>query len=705
MTKTRRPSANGARVLSSGDVRYLFALVLSLLGLLGCGDDPAERAAGGAGDGGSGGAGGSEAGARLPCPPGALPVGDACEAPGVPADGCGVGFAHDGVDACEAILPATACGSGEFALPGETMCHGVGSCGAGQWGDIPVEASTVYVDASFGAMGDGSATAPFASVQAGVDAASDGAIVAIAAGSYVENVWVDHPVRLWGVCASDVQIVATSGVAVSLAGNADGSALVGLGLSSGGDALQIVDASSVLLDALWIHDAGGIGIALLGSSAAAGLRLEGSLIENVSGYGISAYDGDVELIDSAIRDVAPDGAANWGVGLIAFTPVQQDKRSVSLERVHIERTRSFGVVVQRAVDTVIADTLIRDVLPSASLGGDGMGIWQRWSASDGARPSLALTASVIERTHATAIGIYGGDATIERTTVRDVAQDDLPGGWGAGIRFFDLGEGTNTPPAGSVRQSTVDRAHRVGVELWAAVAELSSVVVREPQPKLDGAHGFGVIAYVHDLTLEPSDLIMRGSVVDRAHQGGIIVAGSTGLIEDCAVVDTQPKAADDAFGVGISILTELKTALPASAAIHRTVVDGAYGGGVVVGGGDLTLEDVTVRNIARQVNVDDFGDGIGASATLLLIPGILPTTMQVTRATVEGVPRAGISSFGALISVGQSLLDCNGIDLDGENLDGATFGFEDGGGNDCGCGQARVDCKVLTSNIAPPLGL
>ena len=36
-----------------------------------------------------------------------------------------------------------------MALPGETECREIMTCGAGRWGDIPLDATTVYVDWSY----------------------------------------------------------------------------------------------------------------------------------------------------------------------------------------------------------------------------------------------------------------------------------------------------------------------------------------------------------------------------------------------------------------------------------------------------------------------------------------------------------------------------------------------------------------------------
>lgn len=90
---------------------------------------------------------------------------------------------------CAASVPAPSppeCAEGE-ALDGDG-CVPVG-CGVGPWGDLPVDADTIYVDRSASAGGEGTASAPLTTIQAGVDLAAerDGALVAVAAGTYVEN--------------------------------------------------------------------------------------------------------------------------------------------------------------------------------------------------------------------------------------------------------------------------------------------------------------------------------------------------------------------------------------------------------------------------------------------------------------------------------------------------------------------------------------
>ena len=131
-----------------------------------------------------------------------------CIRPGVPADGCAEGFVHDGEYGCDPILPEQPCAPGLMAVPGESACRTVLPCGAGRWGDIPIDAGTIYVDASYSGLdSDGSEARPWTTVSEAVMAAPPGALVAIAAGTYDESVAIlGKPVRLFGVCPEKVTI-------------------------------------------------------------------------------------------------------------------------------------------------------------------------------------------------------------------------------------------------------------------------------------------------------------------------------------------------------------------------------------------------------------------------------------------------------------------------------------------------------------------
>ncbi len=138
-------------------------------------------------------------------PPGFVVPSGICVVPGVPADGCGVGFAHDNLGGCVAVLPSEPCPSGMIALPGDETCREVSPCGQGTWGDIPVDGASEYVDGSYAAAdSDGSAERPWPTISQAVDAAAAGALVAVAPGSYGEDLELNKPIILWGKCPAEV---------------------------------------------------------------------------------------------------------------------------------------------------------------------------------------------------------------------------------------------------------------------------------------------------------------------------------------------------------------------------------------------------------------------------------------------------------------------------------------------------------------------
>src|SRR5262249_5002934 len=141
--------------------------------------------------------------ADMPCPPGERQQSDGrCVPAGVPPGGCGDGFAQDRERSCAPVLPADPCPAGMMAVPGEPECRDIAPCGAGTWGDIPTGADTQYVDQSYpGTDSDGSVQRPWRMLGNAVAATASGAIIAIAAGSYVEDVVIQgKSVRLWGKC-------------------------------------------------------------------------------------------------------------------------------------------------------------------------------------------------------------------------------------------------------------------------------------------------------------------------------------------------------------------------------------------------------------------------------------------------------------------------------------------------------------------------
>ncbi|MDP6935552.1 MAG: hypothetical protein QGG40_21715, partial [Myxococcota bacterium] len=109
------------------------------------------------------------------------------------------------LSACGTDTPLT-CAEGEL-LDGDACVPE--ACGTGTWGDLETDGDTIYVDGSAEEGGDGSKESPFTVIQEGLDAQGEDGMVAVAAGTYVENLEVtsDHSgVHLAGRCRELVTV-------------------------------------------------------------------------------------------------------------------------------------------------------------------------------------------------------------------------------------------------------------------------------------------------------------------------------------------------------------------------------------------------------------------------------------------------------------------------------------------------------------------
>jgi hypothetical protein len=223
------------------------------------------------------------------CPAGEIELDGVCQPAGVVEGQCAEGFVYDGDHGCEPV-GAPICGPGTLAVPGEEACHPVVAC-TGTWGAAPLAANTVYVQA--GAIGGGGSQAmPFASVQQGIDAATNGAVIAIAAGSYAEDVAIGKAVQLWGACPEQTTIVGTGTeiAAVYVQSGAAGAQLHDLGVSGAGIGVLVAGAIDVVIDQLWIHDTARRGIDAETVFGTTSVSVTRTLVENAGGWAFFRWE-------------------------------------------------------------------------------------------------------------------------------------------------------------------------------------------------------------------------------------------------------------------------------------------------------------------------------------------------------------------------------------------------------------------------------
>ncbi len=293
-----------------------------------------------AGGGGAGDGGPSVGSGAVPdsCPAGEAPLPDSDRCTPI-GPRCAAGFErHASGHGCVPLHSGVACKGATRDALGETGCVPLGDCNAA----FPPPDATLFVEA--GASGPGR----FGTLQAALDAAPSGAVIALADGTYRENVVFDRAVKVTvvGRCAEKATLEAASSTTFVLANGGD---LTVRGLTlRGGLGLTSAGAESVLI-------------------------AEDVLVTDAREYALGASKGHVRLSRSVIRNVK-DSKAAPAFGLFAVTGA-----TVELDEAEIASVLGVAVVAHEPKTVVrLRRTLVRDTRPHGVVH-DGFGI------EDGAR--------------------------------------------------------------------------------------------------------------------------------------------------------------------------------------------------------------------------------------------------------------------------------------------------------------------------------
>lgn len=681
-----------------------------------------------------------------------------CRAAGVPPERCAEGFEPLG-DGCEPILPADPCPPGQMAVPGDASCRPVMSCGAGPWGDLPVDGSTEYVDGSYtGGNSDGSADRPWTTIAEGLLAATDGSLVAVAAGSYVEDLSIRKPIRLWGVCPEQVEVVATGDApsAVAFSSGAVGAEVGGLAVT--GDAYGVGASGTVdaVVDRVWVHHTGAPGIAAVMTSARPCLAVRDSLVDQAGDMGVLVSGALLTLESTVVRDTQPAaGSQLFGRGLyIVLDEASGTPAQVVVRRSLIQGNREAGVAVLES-SLVMDGTVVRGTLPPASGSLLGAGVWAEHVQDD--PMSVLLRSSLIEANYLRGVTSTDADLTVEATVIRDTvpAPASQVEGIGVIVQNTTLANGR---PRLTISDSLLERNHALGLDVDGAEVSVRGTTVRGTLPQVsDGTNGRGINIEESPDTGETSTLVMVGSVVEGNHQMGVFVANAHASILGSVVRDTQTIPAELESGMGITIQDDGLSPHGASLELRTSVVEGNRDVGLFLLGAPSTVEATVIRGTRPASGANHSGRGISLQhheaavvpASLILRwctvtdnvefgltvigadaqvescrisqtvaseaghfgDGIATFSMHqaaslhVQATEIVDSARVGLSNFGAFVSVGSTTLQCQAFDLDREPWDGREATFEDRGDNRCGCPTADGPCTAVSAGLDPPVSL
>ncbi len=573
--------------------------------------------------------------------------GGECVTPGVPPELCAKGFEPSRGFSCEPVLPASPCADGEMAVPGEAVCRKVAACPDGDYGDAPDEPATEYVNTTTSCAAQdtdcGSKVKPWPTIQAAVKHAATGAMIAIAAGKYAEDVSVTkNGLRLRGRCPDLTRIVGQDAMlaALTVGPTANGASVTGVSVEGPSVGVWVQRVKDVVLDRIWIHDTEGaaLSVGVTTGSATTQLRITGALIERAHGY---------------------------------------------------------GLVVVGAQATMEA-TVVRHTMPFTQSGKYGLGAYVTSSLDSGDPADFALQGSVIEDSYLSGVAAFGAGVTIEGSVVRDTHSDAPSGQLGVGVAISPVVMWKQTGKL-TVRSSLLERNHGFGAVSYGGELELEGVVVRATDgQQADGLGGIGIGSGPEKTSGTASPLTVKSCLIEQNRTSGISVYGTQATIDRTRVLDTQPDEHDKSFGFG---LTAAALKVAAHVDVTSSLFERSHDAGIVVRDSDVTVTGCVIRDTLTQVSDGRFGDGLSVIAS----PGA--ASAHLTSSRIEKSARAGLSSFGGAVELGSTSIVCSAFDIDGETVFGKAPSFQTHDGNHCGCPDAADECHVQSAGLEAPEGI
>lgn len=472
------------------------------------------------------------------------------------------------------------CDDDEAHFPGDPDCTVIGTpCTSGDWPqDLPIGGDKLYVRPGGG--GNGTMSAPFATIGAALAAAQEGTVIVLGKGVYNEAVTVRTGVTLWGAC------VAETVVSPSVP-----SAAVG--------AINI-ESSNATLRNLQISG-NRIGVLLIGANYS--VELQGVLIAQAQRFGMYINQGLATASSLVIRGTRSSDS-NTGEGMV----VNHGAR-VMLTRAVLRANRTLGIIAYGVnTELNLTDTAIRDTLPNlvGNHLGDGLDV------SDSAH--VRGERLIIEGNRERGVDIYAG-ATGEFTdlVVRDTLSSLAPG------YFGELGEGVAVRDGAtvSIARGLIMQNRNAGifaVDPDSHIDVEDSVVAGNHVAEggsLAGEMGIGL-----GVGFGASATVRRVLVADN-HDSNILIGGSgaTAVLEDVTAHRGRPRTRDLRYGVGISV------GLGARATVERALfAHNRHAGVIATGdGSELLLMDARVSGTRYQESDLQYGEGMRADGSAQVI--------------------------------------------------------------------------------------
>lgn len=495
---------------------------------------------------------------------------------GVPAGGCGDAATSDGKGGCAPTLPATACGKGLVAYPGEAACHPVMECPKDKWGGAPATALHVDQGAAVGTA-DGSLDKPFHTIQAALDASTTGSLIVVAAGSYPEDLVVTRRVELRGVCPEQVEIVGQGGGSEDAALRLRAPATVSGFAIRGPSHAVYAQGYSVELHHLWIHDAGSVGVGIEQTRATDPSSVHDVLVEHAD-IGLTLTAGAPTLERIEVRDAKSSGA------FLRFGPGYVVGGTATFRHALFDRNKAPSVLAE-SMALVMEDSTVRATVADKGTG-IGVGAYDH-KALPGAS-SIALTRTIVSGSMGMAIThfpkVAGALVELDACTITDVQRTS--DGFAAAVHVPALAEAHLTRT--TVRDSDFSGVMTYGGKLVLDHCLVSDVRVSEQ-------FGVGVFAMEDGEAGAAPTVDLSSTRIQRVAMAGLWLSGGVGRVSGSAI-DTV-SGSPEGLGDGLLVVSADRAGVmfQGDLTVDRTLVQHAARASMSAYGANVSVRDSAFR--------------------------------------------------------------------------------------------------------------
>lgn len=403
------------------------------------------------------------------------------------------------------------CAAGEAHFPGDEGCTVVGpACPPGPFPEgLPTDRTVRYVDATATASGDGTMAAPYRDIATALRSSGSGDVVAVAKGTYDEELAPRGGVTIWGACAAETRLMSSRPAVY--------------------EAVVSVERPGVEIRGVSI---GGARPAIYVRLEESSLRLEGVIIEDTVAAGVGVSGATLVAEDVVFRDVRATGTGNFGTCVNT-----QDAATVTLRRTILQRCTNAGLTADHEGTFVrVEDSAFLDnqALPNGTFGraasftGHSEGVLERVYMGGNREVGLKVIGA------GTRVDV--SDLVVEDT----LAQDD--GFYGEGLSVWNGAELT-------ARRLRIERSHEAAIYTFeSGVVTLEDVVVNDTLPQdFSSLYGSGI-------AIRNSPFAATRMMVVKSHNAGVSLNGAMTVTTfvDLSVVGTRSTVTGGRFGRGFN---------------------------------------------------------------------------------------------------------------------------------------------------------